>query len=196
MLVVGLTGGIGAGKSSVAQRFAALGVPVLDADQVARELVLPGSAALDRIRQAFGNALVSSSGELDRARLRELVFSDPGLRKQLEAILHPLVRQSIADWLARQQACYVVVVIPLLFESGMQDLVQRVLVVDCDEALQVERVLQRDRLDAATIKAIMAAQWPRRERLAKADDILDNSGTADAAAARISELDRYYRSLC
>ncbi|MGD8514580.1 MAG: dephospho-CoA kinase [Granulosicoccaceae bacterium] len=196
MLVIGLTGGIGSGKSTVAGLFRQRDIPVMDADQVARDLVAPGSPALASIAQTFGASILTYGGELDRAQLREQVFHDPAKRAQLEAILHPLVRDRILAWLGRQQACYVIVVMPLLIETGMQDLVDRILVVDCPESLQVERVMQRDQLDETLVRAILAAQLDRSSRLQEADDVIDNTGDPADTLAAVTALDQYYRTLC
>jgi dephospho-CoA kinase len=196
MLVIGLTGGIGSGKSTVAHQFAQHAVPIIDADQLAHALVEPGSPALDAIRQTFGDAFLTETGELDRAKLRDQVFHDPEQRKQLEAILHPLVRQRIQEWLAQQDTCYVIVVIPLLIETGMQEMVDRILVVDCPESLQLERVIQRSQLDERLFRAILAAQASRDTRLQEADDIIDNSGSLADIESAVAALDQRYRTLC
>ena len=196
MLVIGLTGGIGSGKSTVAGLFAQHDVPVLDADDVAHDLVVPGSPALDAIRQQFGEDIVTESGQLDRAKLREQVFHDPGKRAQLEAILHPPVRQRIREWLGQQDTCYVIVIIPLLIETGMQAMVDRILVVDCPEAVQVKRVIQRNQLDETLVREILDAQASRETRLREADDVIDNSGNLPDIGAAVAALDQRYRALC
>ncbi|MGD8999965.1 MAG: dephospho-CoA kinase [Granulosicoccaceae bacterium] len=196
MLVIGLTGGIGSGKSTVAGLFRQRDIPVIDADQIAHELVAPGSSALASIAQTFGPGILTDKGKLDRGQLRDRVFHDPTQRAQLEAILHPLVRDRIRAWLARQQACYVIVVIPLLIEAGMQHQVDRILVVDCAESLQIERVMQRDQLDETLVRAILAAQVDRSARLQQADDVIDNTGDPADIEAAVTALDEYYRTLC
>jgi dephospho-CoA kinase len=194
--VVGLTGGIGSGKSAVADAFAALSVDVTDTDRIAHALTAPGSAGLAGIVGAFGPEVLRADGTLDRDRLRERVFTDAAARQRLEAILHPLIRAEAAREVARWKSPYGLLVVPLLFErGGHRDLVRRTLVVDCPEEIQVARVTARSGLAAAQVRAIMAAQLPRAERLARADDVLDNSGGREAIAPQVAELDRRYRRL-
>ncbi len=195
MLVVGLTGGIGSGKSLAAARFEELGVPVLDADRIGRELVAPGREALAAIVQAFGPQVLRPDGGLDRAGLRERIFRDPETRRRLEAILHPRIRREMERRLARLRTPYCVLVIPLLLEAGQRDLVDRVLVVDAPVALQKERVRRRDGLDEATLEAILAAQWDRERRRAAADDLLPNEGTVEELHRRVDALHRRYLAL-
>jgi dephospho-CoA kinase len=195
MLVVGLTGGIGCGKSTVSRRFSELGVPVIDADDIARELVEPGSPALDEIAESLGAESIDASGRLNRSALRRRIFEDPEAKSRLEHILHPRVRAEIQARLTTIDAPYCLVAVPLLIESGMQDLVDRVLVVDCDPEQQVERVAARDTVPAEQVEAILSAQLPREQRLAAADDVIDNSGTPEALFLRIEELDGLYRRL-
>ncbi|MDT8397189.1 MAG: dephospho-CoA kinase [Pseudomonadales bacterium] len=190
---VGLTGGIGSGKSAVSALFAALGVTVIDADQVARALVTPGSPALRSIVGHFGMPILRQDGELDRARLRQLIFADPDARAWLEHLLHPLIRERIEALIAAATSDYVLLVVPLLLESGAYDFVNRVLVVDVPEALQVARVAARDRIDPAAAKKIMATQMPRQERLARADDVIDNSGLESDLNAEVKRLHEFYR---
>jgi dephospho-CoA kinase len=195
-LVVGLTGGIGSGKSAVADAFAALGIDVTDTDRIAHSLTVPRSAGLADIVAAFGPAVLRADGTLDRGRLRERVFADAAARQRLEAILHPLIRSEAARQVARWRSPYGLLVVPLLFErGGHRDLVRRTLVVDCPEEIQVARVTARSGLAAADVRAIMAAQLPRAERLARADDVLDNSGGIEAIAPQVAELDRRYGRL-
>lgn len=177
MLVVALTGGIGSGKSAVSRHLESLGVPVTDADLLARQMVEPGSPALLEIQAAFGEHLVNQAGELDRQALREIVFDHPEQRERLEAILHPRIRQAMLDWLDQQQAPYALLVIPLLFETGQNQLADRVLVVDCAPELQIQRVAERDGLAQAQIEQILSAQVDRETRLQGADDIIENNGT-------------------
>jgi dephospho-CoA kinase len=196
VLVVGLTGGIGSGKSAVADAFAALSVDVTDTDRIAHALTVPGSAGLEGIVAAFGTGVLRADGTLDRDRLRERVFADAAARQRLEAILHPLIRAEAAREVARWKSPYGLLVVPLLFErGGHRDLVHRTLGVDCPEEIQVARVTARSGLTAAQVRAIMAAQLPRAERLARADDVLDNSGGREAIAPQVAELDRRYRRL-
>jgi dephospho-CoA kinase len=195
-LVVGLTGGVGSGKTEVSDAFARLGVEVVDTDTLAHELSAPGAPGFAAIRAAFGEAFVSPTGELDRAALRRTVFADPAARARLEGLLHPLIsaraRASIASW----KGAYGIVVVPLLLErGGMLPIIDRVLVVDCPEADQVRRVTSRSGITEAEVRAIMATQLERSARIARADDIVDNSGPAAAIAAQVARLDQHYRAL-
>lgn len=175
MLRIGLTGGIGSGKTSVADIFAEIGVPVIDTDVIARQLTRRDGAALPAIRAIWGESVMRPDGELDRNAMRRTVFADRRERQQLEAILHPLIRQQVVNALSAVNAPYVVVVIPLLVETGSyRDLLDRVLVVDCPESLQIERVRARSRLSKEEVLAILAAQADRASRLAAADDIITN----------------------
>jgi dephospho-CoA kinase len=196
MFVVGLTGGIGSGKSTVAECFAALGVPVIDTDVIARQLTTPGSETLDAIRAVFGEAVMQPDGTLDRAELRRRVFADAAARHQLEAILHPRIRQAVAQALAALAAPYALIVIPLLVETGgYRDILSRVLVVDCPEALQIARVMARSGLAPDEVEAILAAQSSRAERLAAADDVIVNTATPEALRAETALLHRRYLAL-
>jgi dephospho-CoA kinase len=196
MFTVGLTGGIGSGKSTVADCFAALGVPVIDTDVIARELTAPGGAALEAIRAAFGATVMQADGTLDRAVLRRRVFADSAARHQLEAILHPRIRQGVAQKLATLTAPYALIVIPLLVETGdYRDVLNRVLVVDCPEAVQIARVMARSGLVHGEIKAILAAQAGRAERLAVADDIIVNTASLEALRAEVAALHQRYLAL-
>jgi dephospho-CoA kinase len=194
MYVVGLTGGIGSGKSTVADVFASLGVPVIDTDVISRELTAPGGAALEAIRVAFGESVMQADGALDRAALRRRVFVDEAARHQLEAILHPLIRQRVEQILSQLAAArYAVLVVPLLVETGAyRDVLQRILVVDCPEATQISRVMARSGLARDEVLAILAAQATRAERLAVADDvILNTTSQADLRSAAASLHQRY-----
>lgn len=193
---VGLTGGIGSGKSRVAALFAERGAAVVDTDDIARELTAAGGAALPALKAAFGADVVAADGSLDRAAMRARVFADPALRRQLESILHPLIRDAARARVAAAAAPYVLLVVPLLFETGAyRDLVRRVLVVDCDEALQVSRTMQRSALSAEAVRAIMAAQWPRARRVAGADDVIGNDGDAALLEPQVARLHQRYRDL-
>ncbi|MHB1060383.1 MAG: dephospho-CoA kinase [Thiobacillus sp.] len=196
MFAVGLTGGIGSGKSTVADCFAALGVPVIDTDVIARALTAPGGAALEAIRAAFGATVMQADGTLNRAVLRRRVFADSAARHQLEAILHPRIRQGVAQKLATLTAPYALIVIPLLVETGdYRDVLNRVLVVDCPEAVQIARVMARSGLAHGEIKAILAAQAGRAERLAVADDIIVNTVSLGALRAEVAALHQRYLAL-
>lgn len=191
--IVGLTGGIGSGKSAAAERFAALGAAVVDTDAIAHELTGSGGDAIAGIREQFGDTLIDHTGALDRAAMRALVFADPDARKRLEAILHPLIRAESARRCRAAATPYVVLAVPLLIESGhWQQRCDRVCVVDCPEDEQVRRVIARSGLSAEQVRAIMATQATRKTRLAAADDIVDNSGDLAALHRQIDALhDRY-----
>ncbi len=193
---VGLTGGIGSGKSTVARAFEARGIAVIDADALAHGLTAPGGAAIPAIRAAFGDALIDASGALDRAAMRQRVFADPGARRRLEAILHPLIRAE-TDRLARSaHSAYVILMIPLLVESGDPHArCDRVLVVDCPQEEQIRRVMARSGLPKADVEAIMATQVSRASRLAAADDVVDNSGEPARLDSQVENLHRSYLDL-
>jgi len=196
-LVVGLTGGIGSGKSTVADLLAALGAEVVDTDAIAHELTGVQGAAMGQIAAAFGPSVVRDDGALDRVAMRRLVFSDPAAKNRIEAILHPLIRrESETRCRLAAAAPYVVLVVPLLVESGAcgayRQRVDRVLVVDCDEATQLSRVVARSGLLPAEVQAIMATQASRAERLAVADDVVFNGGTRDDLNTQLAALHRRY----
>ena len=194
-LLIGLTGGIASGKSTVAQRFMDLDVPVIDADVAARAVVAPGKPGFEQVISRFGPAIVAANGELDRRALRELVFSDPDSRRDLEVILHPLIRADMDRSAAAAVGPYIVMAIPLLIEGGSRDRVDRILVVDVDEAVQLQRVMARDRCSLDEAQAILAAQAPRSARLAVADDVLSNSGTVTDLRQAVDRLHQRYLSL-
>lgn len=194
-LIVGLTGGIGSGKSEVTRAFAALGVDCADADEVAHAVTATGSPGLDRVVDAFGAAVRKADGALDRAALRRLVFADPAARKRLEAILHPLIRAELDRAIGQWRGPYGILSVPLLLESGaLLSRVARVLVVDCPEDEQVRRVMQRSGLAADEVRAIMATQLSRAARLARADDVIDNSGPREALREQVLRLHEGYRA--
>jgi dephospho-CoA kinase len=194
-LIVGLTGGIASGKSVVAQMLAKLGAGLVDTDVVARDVVAPGRPGLAVVVEAFGPTVLRQSGELDRAALRKLVFGDDAKRRQLEALLHPLIRARTRELIAASGAPYVVVAVPLLVETNFGELVDRVLVVDCPEALQLERLEKRDALPRAEALAMLRAQTDRASRLQAADDVVDNAGSIDATRAQVERLHRRYLDL-
>ena len=194
--VVGLTGGIGSGKSAAADEFARLGATVVDTDVIARELTEAGGAALPHIRSHFGTAFITARGAMDRDAMRKHVFSDPAAKTALERLLHPMIRAESDRRIAAAKGPYVVYVVPLLVESGgSRDRVRRVLVIDAPEALQVERVRARSGLSEKEIRAIIAQQAPRAARLAAADDVIENSGTLDALRLQVAALDARYRKM-
>ena len=197
MFTVGLTGGIGSGKSTVADFFAAHGVPVIDTDRIARAETAPGSPALSAIRAVFGEVVIQADGTLDRAALRHRVFADAAARHQLEAILHPPIRQAVDKARAALTAApYVLIVIPLLVErGGYRDMLNRVLVIDCPEDLQIARVMARSGLTRNEVKAILATQASRAERLAIADDVIINTASSEALQEQVAVLHRRYLAL-
>jgi len=187
--VVGLTGGIGSGKSTAAGMLADLGAGVVDADEISRELTAAGGAALPALREAFGEAIVPDGGALDRAAMRALAFSDPDARARLESVLHPLIREESARRLAAATGPYAVLVVPLLYETGSwAGRVERVVVVDLPEDLQVSRTVERSGLDPREVRRIMAAQWPRWRRLQAADEVLWNGGGLEELRAQCRRL--------
>jgi dephospho-CoA kinase len=191
--IVGLTGGIGSGKSAAASLFEQLGAAVVDTDAIAHELTAPGGAAIDPIRTAFGDDVIDARGALDRAAMRRKVFSDAQAKARLEAILHPMIRAEADRRSADARAPYVVLVVPLLVESGSyRSRVQRVAVVDCPEEIQVARVMSRSGLSAEEARAIMTTQVGREARLAVADDVIDNGGELAALRPQIEALHRRY----
>ncbi|MDP2266598.1 MAG: dephospho-CoA kinase [Thiobacillus sp.] len=193
MFVIGLTGGIGSGKSTVADLFAALGVPVIDTDLIARQLTAADGEALQEIRDTFPDTVTHADGTLDRAVLRRIVFSDAAARKRLEAILHPRIRREVEHRLNQLHAPYAMIVIPLLVEThGYRDLLNRVLVVDCTEAQQLERTMARSKLSREEVVAILDAQVSREQRLAVADDVLTNMATPETLRTDVSMLHQRY----
>nr|WP_279008146.1 dephospho-CoA kinase [Aeromonas jandaei] len=193
MYVVAITGGIGSGKTTIANQFAELGIDVVDADVIAREVVEPGSPALAAIADHFGPDVITPGGQLDRRRLREQVFRDPSAKAWLNALLHPLIRSEMQRQCAAARSPYCLLVAPLLVENKLTGLANRVLVVDVDEATQIERTCRRDGVTAEQAKAIIAAQASRSERLAAADDVIENlNGSEMAIKARILTLHETY----
>src|SRR5882672_4712763 len=193
-LRIGLTGGIASGKSTVAQRFVELGVPVIDADEAARAVVAPGKPGLAEVIKRFGSGVVAENGELDRRALRDLIFKDPRSRRDLETILHPLIRADMEQSAELAVGPYVVMAIPLLVEGDSRRRVDRVLVVDVDEAVQLQRVRARDGCTEDQARAILASQASRSARLAAADDVLLNTGTVTDLRQAVDHLhERYLR---
>ncbi len=190
--LLGLTGGIGSGKSAAADFFAGLGVHVVDADQASRWVVEPGEPGLAGLVELFGDGILQGDGRLDRAALRTLVFADAGRRKQVEQLLHPLIRQAVDDNLAAATTDYAILVSPLLIETGQHQRVQRVLVIDVPESVQLQRVLQRDGVDEAQVRAILAAQLARDERLRHADDVICNDQSLHALERQVAGLHQQY----
>lgn len=193
--VLGLTGGIGSGKSAAAALFAQRGVQVVDADEVARWVVEPGQPALEKIVEHFGDGILAPGGGLDRPALRALIFGHPEQRQWLEQLLHPLIRQEVDRRLASAVSPYAILVSPLLVESGQFRRVRRVLVVDVPETLQLARTVRRDGVDEAQVRAILAAQASREERLRHADDVLVNDRDPAWLAAEVERLHRFYLKL-
>lgn len=195
-LRIGLTGGIASGKSTVTQRFAELGIPVIDADVASRSVVEPGEPGLARVVERFGPQVLDAEGRLDRRALRSVIFNDSAARQALEAILHPLVRADMERQAAAAQGPYVVMAIPLLIEGGNpHQRVDRVLVVDADEALQIQRVQMRDGASAEQARAILASQASRTARLAAADDVLSNTGSVAELRQAVDLLHEQYLQL-
>ncbi|OFZ99440.1 MAG: dephospho-CoA kinase [Betaproteobacteria bacterium RIFCSPLOWO2_02_67_12] len=192
-LVVGLTGGIGSGKTAAADEFARHGATVVDTDAIAHQLTRPGGAALNAIREQFGPEFLDAAGAMDRTRMRALAFADAAARKKLEALLHPLIRAESERQIEAASGSYVILVVPLLVESpGYRERVSRVLVVDCPEAVQLERVQSRSGLAAEAVHAIIRSQAPRAARIAAADDVIDNSGSLAALHKQVAELHQRY----
>ncbi|MGZ8197188.1 MAG: dephospho-CoA kinase [Burkholderiales bacterium] len=192
---VGLTGGIGCGKSLAAEMFAELGAAIVDTDAISRELTAPGGEAIPAIEKAFGNAYVQPNGSLDRAAMRKLVFADADAKARLESILHPLIRAKSRALIDTANAPYAMLVVPLLLETGAyRDVVNRVLVVDCDEARQIERVMARG-LSENEVRSIIRAQIDRSERLKQADDVITNDGDINELQEQVRTLHPRYLEL-
>ena len=193
--ILGLTGGIGSGKSAAAERFVELGVHLVDADQAARWVVEPGRPALASIVERFGAGVLLDDGQLDRSALRQLIFADPSQRRWLEQLLHPLIGQEIFSYLAKAESPYAVYVSPLLIESGQYQKTQRVLVIDAPPELQVQRTLLRDNTSAEQVQAILAAQLAREERLRHADDVVVNDRDLTWLHSEVDRLHHFYLTL-
>lgn len=192
MLRIGLTGGIASGKSTVADLFAELGVAIVDTDVIAREIVAPGQPALDEIQDVFGKAVIAEDGSLDRRELRKIVFADDSQRARLESILHPRIREAAFEQAEQASGPYVVIVVPLMFESPMRHAMDRILVVDCDQETQLRRLRERDNESEEQARRIIAAQSSRKDRLSIADDIISNDGDLDSIRDAVSAMHRFY----
>ncbi len=194
-LIIGLTGGIGSGKSTVAEAFRQLGIETVDADQASRAVVEPGMPALAAISAQFGSQIIQADGSLDRAALRQIIFTDPAQKLWLESLLHPLIRDWIIEQLKAATSPYVILESPLLFETDQHQLVHKTVLVDLPEALQIERACARDGNQADQIQRIIDAQMPREEKLSRADIVLDNSAPLDTLAARVTAVHQTLLSL-
>jgi len=194
-LRIGLTGGIASGKTMVADFFSSLGVPVIDTDIIARQVVEPGTAALGEIRITFGDEIIHDDGSLDRKAMREIVFAETEKREQLEAIVHPRIREETLRQMDAADGPYMIIVVPLLVESPLSELMDRVLVVDCSTEIQLERLLLRDGENEATARRIISAQASREDRLAIADDIIDNNSDPGNAREQVLVLHESYLAL-
>ena len=194
-LRIGLTGGIASGKSTVAGMFADLGTTIIDTDIIAREVVMPGKPALDEIAATFGDAVIATDGQLDRSAMRALIFADDTARKQLEAIVHPRIQDETYRQSDRANGDYQIIVIPLLVQSDLKSFVDRILVVDCDEETQFRRLLGRDEESEDQARRMLAAQASRSERLAIADDVINNDNGLGDTRTQIAALHEIYRSL-
>ena len=192
---IGLTGGVASGKSLVAKLFAEHGVPVIDTDEIARQVVAPGQKALEVIQAEFGPDMLTIGGELDRAALRSRIFANDAERQRLEAILHPRIRGRALEISTTLGGPYQIMVVPLLIETDFQQLVDRILVVDCPESMQRERLTKRDDEDPDQADRIMSAQLSRKERLRSADDVIDNAGTREQTRQQVDALHRVYLGL-
>lgn len=188
MLVVGLTGGIGSGKTAVSDYLASLGIEIVDADVISRVVVEPGRPALSKIAEKFGNNILLADGNLNRAKLREIIFNNPDHKQWLESLLHPLIGEELFRQLESAKSAYVVFVSPLLIESGQDDICDRLIVVDVPEHVQLERTIQRDSNSAEQVKNIMASQANRQQRLAKATDIIENNADLESLHKKTQQL--------
>ncbi len=195
MLRVGLTGGIGSGKSTVAALLATRGVPVIDTDEIAHRLSQPGQAAFDEIVRDFGEGILDENRSIDRIRLRERVFDNNDERRRLETILHPRIHAAVQEKLAELSAPYCIIVVPLLIESGFHDLTDRILVVDANESMQIQRTAARSGMSEAEIRKIMSTQASRAQRLQQADDVIDNNADRKKLEAEVERIHQWYMSL-
>ncbi len=195
-LVIGLTGGIGCGKTCTTNFFADLGVDIIDTDKISQELTQPGGAAIDLIKKTFGDKLVTIDGALNRTKMRELVFSDCTAKQKLEAILHPLIYEEVDQRIKQSKSSYTIVAIPLLFETtDYREIIQRSLVIDCDEEKQIARTMARSKLKEQEVRAIMATQVSRQQRRQKADDIIINNDDLDSLHEQIIHIHEKYMEI-
>ena len=193
---IGVTGGIGSGKSSAAKLFAERGAAVVDTDEIARQLTAPEGDAMGAIAKAFGPAVIAADGSLNRTAMRELVFADITRRRQLEAILHPMIRAEARRRVLAATSPYVLLLVPLLLETGRYgNIVQRILVIDCAESTQIERTVSRSQLSEESVRSIMAAQLPREKRREQADDMIDNNGDLEHLRGQVAALHQRYLEL-
>lgn len=195
MLVIGLTGGIGSGKTVVSDLFSQLGVPIIDTDLIARELVQPDQPALADITAYFGKEVLNQNGSLNRDKLGSITFNDPEARKQLETMLHPRIRQLVTEQLKKLHSPYAIVVVPLLIETGDRSYIDRILVVDCDQKLQISRVKERDNRSKQQIENILLAQASREQRLKAADDVIENNANQATLLEKVKDLHHKYLAL-
>jgi dephospho-CoA kinase len=198
MMIIGLTGGIGSGKTTVANAFAVLGVPIVDTDEISHSISRPGQPGSEAVLAAFGTAYIDPQGAIDRQALRQLVFADPASRRRLEQLMHPLIRSTAIKQINGLPANtpYAILVVPLLFETGSySELISRSISVDCPEALQIQRVMQRSGLSEAMARSIMSSQLNRESRNTQADDIIDNTGTELELTQRVEQLHSVYLQL-
>ncbi|CAM3545240.1 dephospho-CoA kinase [Parendozoicomonas haliclonae] len=195
MLTIGVTGGIGCGKSAVTDYLTQKGILIADADQAARKVVEPGQPALKAIAEHFGDHLIQADGNLDRRALRDIVFNDPEQRRWLEQLTHPLINQQLSDEIASATSPYVILVSPLLFEARQNQLVDRVLVIDTTEEMQISRAMARDNISREQASAILNAQASREQRLSMADDVVENSGSLDELYLQLDKLHETYLTL-
>lgn len=194
-MVVGLTGGIGSGKTTVANRFAHYDIDIIDADIVAREVVEPGTPGLEAIVDKLGSDILLTDGTLDRSKLRQAIFNDNSLKEWLNSLLHPMIREKMKADIDRATSPYCLLVIPLMVENNLQTMAQRLLVIDVDEEVQIARTQQRDQVDASHVKKILAAQASRQERLAAADDVISNNGDSTDLEDAVAALHQQYLAM-
>jgi dephospho-CoA kinase len=195
MLRIGVTGGIGSGKTTIANLFAKLGVPVIDADEIARTLLEPGKETYNKVVARFGDNILQADKSINRSELRELVFSDKDNKKLLENILHPEVYKQIVNEVSKLQSAYCIIVVPLLIEADFLDLVDRVLVIDADESVRITRVMERNGMARQDIENIINSQSSNQEKLKIADDVINNSGDETALTQQVNELHKKYTLL-